>query len=53
MERALLGNHTDADQIATICTVSSGVASQHPKCGAVPPIRRPLGLSGWRQPAVE
>jgi hypothetical protein len=33
---ALLGSHTDEGWIATICTVYSGVASQHPNCGAVP-----------------
>ncbi len=36
--RALLENHTGHGWIATICTVSSAVASRHPNCGAVPPI---------------
>src|SRR4051794_31408282 len=34
---ALLRNHSDHGWIATTCTVSSSVASQHPNCGIVPP----------------
>jgi hypothetical protein len=49
---ALLRNHSGHGWIATICTVSSGVASQHPNCGAAPPIIRSARRSSGRQAGV-
>jgi len=34
---SLLQHHTLVGYIATICTVSRAVASQHPNCCAAPP----------------
>jgi hypothetical protein len=34
----LLVSHSDHGYVATICTVSRAVASQHPNCGAATPV---------------
>jgi len=46
----LLEDHSYHGSIATICTVSTAVARQHPKCGAAPAVGRQRRPAAWDQP---